>query len=80
MSLNNKVRDFLKLPPTRIPGNVQAQGTIADLARKHSVSLKYLIKQLLRGTQRERLFSSSIDVAMDKAFENLSQDPHYYRK
>jgi hypothetical protein len=51
-----------------------------QVAKKHSVSIEYVNKQLVDGVKHEHEHTSDSAIAREIALDHLGEDPHYYEK
>ena len=54
--------------------------TVAEIAKKHNVSVRQILKQLETGIEHEYEHTSDFEVAKEIALDHIADDPEYYDK
>src|SRR6056300_134443 len=52
--------------------------TVPELAKKHNVSVRQILKQLELGIEHEYEHTSDVEVAKEIALDHIADDPEYY--
>jgi len=64
----------------QIKGGLSDKMSLEDIAKKHSVDIKELKKQLIKGIKVEMEHTNDPKLSKEISYDHLSEDPKYYDK
>ena len=73
-----KPLNTLTQAPNKIPGGLAQNKTIGDIAKKHNLPTKQIIKQIIKGLKVESEHTTDLTIAMEIAFDHVYENPTYY--
>lgn len=77
---DNEEESVEKSEKNKLVGGEADGMSVEDIAKKHKVTKKYILQQLVAGLKVEREHSKATEASREIAMDHLAEDPNYYTK